>query len=124
MSAGRYDLKIDQGADYRLALKWKDTDGVAINLQGWKVCLQIRNEITSKAIVLEIHNQLLTDENIILTFTAAQTSSVKIDPKKLVWVEDKQAQLMVYDIELTAPDGKKSRFIQGFARIYPQVTQC
>lgn len=124
MRAGRYNINIEQGTDWELRFTWKDGEGTAIDLTGYTACMQVRAEHGAKAPVLEICDQELTGAEVLLQFTAAQTGAIKTDPKKLVWVDERQAQVMVYDIELKSPDLKTTRILQGAANVYPEVTQC
>lgn len=124
MRSGRYNINIEQGTDWELRFTRKDGEGEPINLTGYTVCMQVRTELGAKTAVLEICDQALTGTEVLLEFTAEQTAAIKTDPKKLIWVDGKQAQPMVYDIELVQPDGKTLRVLQGTANIYPGVTEC
>lgn len=124
MKAGLYDLNIEQGADWQLEFTWKDASGQPFDLTGQTVSMQIRPAFNSKEVVLEVKNQAISGSTVILSLNSGLTAPIKIDPKKLTWNEERQAQPFVYDIEITDLNGLKTRILQGQAFIYPEVTKC
>ncbi len=129
MSAGLYDITIEQGADWRMTMTWKDAAGVPINLAGYTGRMQVRESWGSRAKIFD-----LTTENdgivldalngtITLHLPAATSAAVPINPAKTAWIDGKQAQQLVFDLEMVAPDGAVTRLIQGAALFIPEVTK-
>lgn len=129
MAAGIYDIVIEQGADWRLVITWKDADGNAMNLTGYQARMQVRESFASKVKVFD-----LTTENGRITLDAANgivtmhmdatvTAGAVINPAKTAWIDGKQAQQLVFDLEMIAPGGTVTRLIQGAALFVPEVTK-
>lgn len=129
MAAGIYDIVIEQGADWRLVITWKDADGNAMNLTGYLARMQVRESFSSKVKVFD-----LTTENGRITLDAAEgivtmhmdaavTAGAVINPAKTAWIDGKQAQQLVFDLEMIAPGGTVTRLIQGAALFVPEVTK-
>lgn len=125
MIAGRYDISIQQGSDWEIALVWKDDAGNPVNVTGWKARMQVRTDLFATRTQMQVTNPSLggTFGEIRLSATATQTAAILVDRQKLTWVNGKPAQLMVYDIELFTDDGRVQRILQGVVNVYPEVTR-
>lgn len=128
MAAGIYDIIIEQGADWRLVLTWKDEAGNALDLTGYKARMQVRETYASKVKVFELTTEndriVLPGDGVIeLTIPAAASAAVAINPAKTAWIDGKQAQQLVFDLEMIAPDNAVTRLIQGAALFVPEVTK-
>jgi hypothetical protein len=84
MTAGRYNLLIEQGATYRLPLRYRDAAGAPVLFDNMKGVLTLFNvdgttalEITSPEGV-----ELNTDGQVIVTLTATQTAALSDDGGK------------------------------------------
>jgi hypothetical protein len=115
MPASTYNLSIEQGATFRLALVWKDSEGDPVDLTGYTARMQIRPAVASTEVLLS----LTSGSGITLggatgavnvLATAAQTAA--IDSKK-----------GVYDLELQSADGTVTRLLQGVVIVSPEVTR-
>jgi hypothetical protein len=113
MSAGAYEMEIEQGVDrvIQVTLKDKFTE-LPINIAGWVFEMQIREKYTSTT-VLYSPTINITDAaggviQIVLTDTA--TSALP-------------AKALVYDVEATRPDGTRIRVLKGPAIVDPEVTR-
>lgn len=115
MTAGIYDIIIEQGATFTLPLTW-NTNGVPVNLTGYTARMMCRESFDSETPFLT-----LTTENggialggalgtIDILATAAQTAALT----KLVGV---------YDLELVAPGGQVYRKLQGSVTVSREVTR-
>lgn len=129
MQAGVYDINIDQGANWSLSLTWKDSTGTPINLTGYSARMQIRKSYDASATKLSLTS---TAGNIVLggvagtiaiSATKTQTADIVLDYFSLFWKNNKQAQKMVYDLELETSGGDVVRLLQGAALLYPEVTR-
>jgi len=129
MAAGIHDITIEQGASWRLVLNWKGDDGYVVPLNGWQARMQVRETYASKTPLLD-----LTTENgritldaangvIAIEIPAAETAAVPINHTKATWVDGKQAQQLVYDLEMIAPSGQVTRLLQGAVLFTPEVTR-
>tara|TARA_R110000796_G_C14326533_1_gene408576 strand:- start:91 stop:429 length:339 start_codon:yes stop_codon:yes gene_type:complete len=112
MTAARYDLMIDQGADFGINLDLT-AEGVATNLTGYSGRGQLRathaSETVTASFTVEISNP--TTGKIVMTMPAATTATVA-------------AGMYVYDLEIyTAADATVKRLIQGSATVSPEVTR-
>jgi hypothetical protein len=113
MSAGPYELEIEQGVDrvIKITLKDKLTE-LPIDITGWSFQMQIREKYTS-ASVLYSPSIAITSAiggEIQITLTATATSALPVKP-------------LVYDLEGTRPDTKKIRILKGPAIVDAEVTR-
>jgi hypothetical protein len=115
MSAGMYDLDIEQGATFLRSFYWK-TDGAIVNLTGYSAKLQMRETAASEDVLFEAStaNGKLEidgdDGQIDLTITAAETEAFE-------WRTAK------YDLELTSPSGTLTRLLRGNVQVSQEVTK-
>ena len=129
MAAGLYDITIEQGADWNLSMTWRDATGQPVNLAGYTARMQVRETWASKAKVFDLstENGLITlGESVgvvAMKIPAAVSAAVVVPPAKVSWVEGKQAQQMVFDVELVNQDGAVTRLLQGSALFVPEVTR-
>lgn len=129
MAAGIYDIVIEQGADWRLVITWKDANSNPMNLTGYQARMQVRESFASKVKVFDLTTEngriTLDAANGIVTMhmDAAVTAGAVINPAKTAWIDGKQAQQLVFDLEMIAQDGAVTRLIQGAALFVPEVTK-
>ena len=129
MQAGVYDIHIDQGADWSLNLTWKDGTGTPVNLTGYTARLQIRKSYDASTTKLSLTSSgggiVLggSGGTVAITATKTQTTAIALDYLSLFWNDDKQAQRMVYDLEMESSGGVVTRLLQGAAFVYPEVTR-
>ncbi len=112
-----YDLDdLNQGATYSKQFVWKDGSGTPVNLTSYTARMQVRQSVSAPDVLLE-----LTTENgrislggalgtINLTLTAAVTAPI-------AWRRGR------YDLELIAPDGAVTRFLEGQVVVSREVTR-
>jgi hypothetical protein len=113
MSAGPYELQIEQGVDrvIEITLKDKATE-LPIDITGWVFVMQIREKYSSTS-VLYAPAVTIADApggKIQISLTATATSALPVKP-------------LVYDLEATKPDTKKIRILKGPAIVDPEVTR-
>lgn len=129
MSAGLYNITIEQGADYTLDFLWTNSLGAPINLSGRTARMQIRESVTSKTPLLNLTsaNGGITlggdSGTVLIVATSAQTQAIKYDPALLIWQDGKEGVVYVYDLEVVDPNGKVRRLLQGSVFFVPEVTR-
>jgi len=112
MSAGKLDLKMEQGVTFLKTLVLKDALGAYININ---LCIfrgQIRESFASSTFVpfaFTIVNGAAGA--VTMALTDAQTSTLKAGPK------------YVYDVEMVDASGSVTRIMQGTIKISPEVTR-
>lgn len=115
MPAAEYDLIAEQGATFQRTLTWKDDDDSLIDLTGYTARMQVRPNVNSSSLVLD-----LTTENGRITLGGVAGT---ID---LVVAADVMAtlnpQIAVYDLELISGI-EVTRIIEGEFIINPEVTR-
>lgn len=114
--ASTYNISIDQGATYTLAISYKDSNGAAINLTNYTAAMQLRSTYTSVDAVLSLSSPsngiVITGATglISITITDTQTSALS-------------SNNFVYDLEITSSSNVKTRLIQGIVTVSPEVTR-
>lgn len=117
MTAGVYDILIEQGASwYRPFRRWEADGTTPISVIGYVARMKIRQSYTSSVVQVSLTSDpgggiVLSDTNLIeVTMTAEQTAAINI--ARGVW-----------DLELEAPDGWVIRLLQGKVTVSPEVTK-
>jgi len=114
----RHNIRIEQGATWRLEVGWEDESGSPIDLTGWSARMQIREEHASA--------------NPLVSLTSQPGDGLAIDgPAGLVSIEIPAAVTQtipapieaVYDLEIQGPGGEVERLLFGCADIDPEVTR-
>ena len=91
--------------------------------------MQVRESFASKVKVFD-----LTTENghiilggadgiVTMDLPAAASAAVAIHPTNPAWIDGKQAQQLVFDLEMISAAGAVTRLIQGAALFVPEVTK-
>lgn len=107
---------IFQGATFRKRLTWKGPSGAPINLTGCTARMQVRSEIDSTEVLLE-----LTTEN-------GGIALGGVDGTIDLYVSDEDTAAVtwsdgVWDLEIVHPDGDVTRLAQGSISVSPEVTR-
>ena len=114
MSAGTYNMVIEQGATFVRIFRWL-SDSTPVNLTGASAKMQVR-ETTESSVLFEASTSngrlSIADAlgEITLTITAAESTAFD-------WLFGK------YDLEVTTAAGTVYRLIQGTISISSEVTQ-
>ena len=116
MTAGAYDITIEQGATFELHIIYETgSPAVPVNLTGWTARMQVR--LNYKAPDPPLLN--LTTENGGITVGSAG----QIDVVALATLTDPiPSKVCVYDLEI-ANGTTVRRIVQGSATVTPQVTR-
>lgn len=115
MSAGTYNITIEQGATYTQTILVQD-EGVTRNLTGYTARMQVRPGKDSDTILLNLTMgsglsiPTPTNGEIIISLTAAQTAAyTTVDA--------------VYDLELVDGSSNVERLLQGSVTLSKEVTK-
>ena len=118
MAAGIYNFTIEQGTTFTRTFKYKDSDGVAIDLTNHAIRMDIRTSIDAESTLLELVESntgtgFKVDETntneFTLTITATDTSNLNFDTA-------------VYDIEIEN-NSLVTRLLQGKIKLSKEVTR-
>lgn len=109
MDVLRYDLIVNQGADYERPFPALDVDDQPVSLAGWSAAGQIRAGAGSAAALHQL-DVTLSDGDAVLRVPAATSAA---------W----EWRLARFDIELTDPGGVVTRFVEGFVVVRPETTR-
>lgn len=107
---------IYQGATFRKRLTWKSPSGVPIDLTGCTARMQVRSEVGSPTVLIE----LSTVNDRIVLGGANGTTDLYIsdeDTAAIAWDGG------VFDIEITHPGGDVTRLGQGYLNVSLEVTR-
>lgn len=114
--ASTYNILVDQGSTYTLAVTYKDSTGAAINLTGYTAAMQLRLDYDSATAVLSLSSPsngiVITGASglVSITMSATQTAALSADT-------------FLYDLEITSPTSVKTRLIQGVVVVSAEVTK-
>jgi hypothetical protein len=110
MSAGTYNIKIDQGSDFSLQLTVQE-DGTAKNLAGFSARAQLRPTIDSSTLTATFTCTITDSANGILTMALPYTTTENVGVGQYY-----------YDLELYT-GSTSQRLIQGTATVTGEVTR-
>ena len=111
MAAGRYNLEIEQGADWGRTLQLYDED-VVINLTGYSFAGKIRFEKGAIATMAVFTTAITNAEEGIIYISLANSTTSGLT-----------AGTAYYDLEMTYPDSTKIRLLEGMINITREVTR-
>jgi hypothetical protein len=112
-----YDIEIERGASFYLALIYQEADGTPIDLTGFTAGMQVRSAVGGHLLAD------LSTANSMIKLGELQTGS--IEARLPIAMSRKLAQAEgVYDLFIYSPDGSESyKLIKGAAIIHGSVTQ-
>ena len=127
MAAGRYDIEIEQGSDYELAVLYQDPDGEIINMTDFTLArMQIR-ENTDSTPILELRSDSPANaESYVIS--QAITLFGNNDPNIRIAIGNgATAQLdfdtAFYDLELVGTNGSVTKIIRGLVKLIKEYTK-
>mgnify|MGYP000875195866 FL=1 len=110
MSAGKYDITIEQGSDFSLQLTVQD-GGIAKNLTGYSVRGQMRTTVDASVIVASFTGTVTNVSGGVLTISLPYTTTQNISPG-----------MYFYDVEIYT-GGSVQKLIKGSATVFGEVTR-
>jgi hypothetical protein len=115
MIAGTYKITCDQGATFERVFTVKDGNGDLLNLTGYTARMQVRPEIDSAEVLVE----LTTQNGRIVLGGVAGTIALSLDAGITAEI-DKDG---VYDLEIISAGGDVYRVLKGRFVLDPEVTR-
>lgn len=127
MAAGRYDIEIEQGADYELAILYQDYEGNVIDMASFTLArMQIR-ESESSTPILELRSDSPSNP---ASYVVPQSISLlgNNDPNIRIAIGNiSTAQLdfgtAFYDLEIVSYSGSVVKIIRGTVRLIKEFTK-
>ena len=113
MTAGIYNMTIEQGATFEKTLTIKQANGNPMNLTGYTAAGKIRTKYKSPISLIDFAMTFLdprTDGKLKMSLTAVETAGLEARNN------------CVYDVEITL-NGTVQRLIQGQVDIVPEATK-
>ena len=105
------NLTIDQGSSFRAEIDVTDSDGDALDLDGYTGAAQMRKSYSSSTatdFTVEFPNR--TGGVVRISLTSTQTNALK-------------AGRYLYDVEITSAGGDVTRVVEGQVEVTPGVTR-
>jgi hypothetical protein len=105
------NLYVDQGSFFRTYVTVSNTDGAPLDLTNYTVASQMRKSYQSSTAY---------------NFTGSITNPVQ--GRVRIELSSEQSRLIpagkyLYDLEVTAPNGEKTRVVEGIVLINPEITK-
>ncbi len=116
LSAGKYNLMIEQGAKFGVQFTWQDKDGNPIDLSLWTGQIQFRESKDDTSILYDSD----TAGDIVMGGVAG---TVDFNLPTLTTTEFTFDDCL-YDLELTDPDGEITRLVEGRVSLSKEVTKA
>lgn len=115
MTAGKYDLTIEQGATLAQVFTWRDSSDALVNLTGYTARCQVRRTLSDPDTLLSLttENSGITLGGVLGTIQLNATAAVT------ALLSGKG----VYDLELISGGGTVTRLIEGGVYFAPEVTR-
>ena len=128
MAAGIYNFTIEQGATFRRTFKYKNSEGVGIDLSLHDVTMQIRESAAAANFILDVNEAGATKhDNTSITSTKFTVSTVNNNEFSLVIDADTTASMSFdtaqYDIEVKDSLDEVTRLLQGNIKLSREVTK-
>lgn len=118
--AERLNIQIDQGATFPLHVEYKDPAGVAIDLTGYRVRMQVRQTPASSTKLLDFDSAALTTGQSIAALGVSGVIDIKLAPSVTSTLSFTSAE---WDITIESPGGIVTRLAQGKASVSLGVTR-
>jgi hypothetical protein len=125
MAAAEQDILIEQGASFSMFMTVRDESFQPIDITEYTFRGKIKKDFSDSAAQAEFtfvkldQTQEASKGKVEITLTPTQTSEIQTNSKGL----SRTIVKMVYDIESQTPAGFVTRWLQGIAKISPEVTK-
>jgi hypothetical protein len=126
MSAGRYDIILEQGATFDLPLTYRDPAGTPVDLTGYTARMQVR-EAPASSVLVEFNSDLTANGFIFITGSAENREDGANGNIRILLSSANAAALPRfqgrYDLELEDATGYVIRLLEGQFRVEPEITK-
>jgi hypothetical protein len=117
------EITIYQGASFKITMTIRDSLGVRIDLTDHTFRGKIKPTFSSAAVAnfsFNVYDQTVPETMgmVDITLTATQTAAIPAQGQGI----DRKLTSMVYDVESETSLGEVTRWLQGIAKISPEVT--
>lgn len=116
MTAGVYDVTVEQGATFRLEAVYKDSAGAVVDLTGYTARMQIRKK---KSSTTTLSDSTTANGEIVITAAAGKVV-VEVPAATTALFGDRRA---FYDLEIESSTGFVTRLLEGCVTITKEVTR-
>lgn len=126
MSAGRYDITLEQGATFDIPLRYKTPGGVAVDLTGYSARMQVR-EAPASPVLVEFNSTLTANGFILMSGASEDREDGANGNLRLFMTAANTAALARfrgrYDLELHDSTGYVTRLLEGQFAVEPEITR-
>ena len=105
------EIQIEQFATFATSINVEDTTGTSLNLSGYSVESSIRRSYYSETSV-DFDAFVSGEANGEITIAMTSANTANLTPGR-----------SLYDVVITAPNGTKTRVVEGIVNILPGVTR-
>ena len=117
MISGIYNITVEQGSTYKLALYWKNNANNPIDMTNYTAKMQIRASTGASVVLLELSS---SDTDQIQIYERQGAINLTIGYQQTANLPPSVA---VYDLEVKSPEGVVTKLIKGRCRIEGEVTR-
>lgn len=125
MSAGRYDIELEQGATFDLPLRYEDSTG-GVDLSSYSARMQVR-ESAASSLLVEFNSDLTANGFIFMSGAAEDREDGSNGNLRVYMTAANSAALPRfagrYDLELVDSGGYVIRLLEGQFSIDPEITR-
>lgn len=118
--AARHNIVIEQGATFPLYIVWKDPDGDPIDLTGYRIRMQVRQDPSATAKLVDFDSNAPGTGMTIGSLGASGVIDIKLAPSVTSALSFKNAD---WDITATSSGGIVYRLLEGKASVSLGVTR-
>jgi hypothetical protein len=126
MSAGRFDITLEQGSTFDLPLRYRAPSGTAVDLTGYTARMQVR-EAPASSVFVEFNSALTANGFILLNGSAEDREDGANGNVRVFMTAANTAALPRfagrYDLELDDGTGYVIRLLEGQFRVEPEITR-
>lgn len=122
--AGKLDLNIDQGSDYKLLVTIKDSTGTPVDITNHTFKGEIRPSYSSKVLSasfsFNILDQGVNPGKVEVLLPAADSAAIELKESNSA---SRSVKAFAYDIESDDGTGARTRWLEGVVNLNPEVTK-
>jgi hypothetical protein len=118
--ASKHNIFIEQGSTFHLYLTWKDPDGTPIDLTGYRIRMQARQEPESAVKLLDFDSDALGAGQSIAALDATGAINITLAPSATSPLEFRGAD---WDLLAISSGGEATRLLEGKASVSLAVTR-